>query len=720
MYLKKVELFGFKSFAEKTVLNFEPGIGSIIGPNGCGKSNISDAIRWCMGETRAKTMRSSQMQDVIFGGTQTRSATGMSEVSLTFDNSQNVLPIDYSEVTVTRRLFRSGESEYYLNKTQCRLKDVRDLFLDTGLGRTGYSVIEQGRVDFLTTAEPKDRRELFEEAAGIAKYKVRREETLKRLEKIDSDMARLSDALVIHKEQITQLDVAAKKAKQYKKYQEDLAKYEVADLVQKIAYGNAEIERLKQTLEPKIVEYETSNTQSSQTDAQIQELRFTLETRNEEHVEFNRLLSEIKAEIAISDQIIQHATNREAELKAETENLKIEIEQNNQKSAQYTAQISAMTGDDTQLKEEVAALEAEYKNKESAYNLIKERLSSVTSKETELRVALNLLESEKEAIVNSRASLTETKIHLEAELASIERMVHRVETEIEPSRNEISALETELAQTQASLSDVIAAQEKTAESTAESDAKLKEIDDKLGHLRENLASTLAKVETLEEQNQKDPLHEALSALKVINGIKGTLSSLISIDEHKADIIISALGEKLNYVFCETQVQAEEAVKFLEDNSYPRVTFIVNEKLSGYQVKPLGDLGFGTASELSKHLKFAPEYEKAVNFICAQSIVSGNKVYSDVLVHGGAKTPSDNPLIIEEQIKKLDSQSGDLKKQIAALSDEASVINESKINVNLEKSRLSNEVIKLTASLETKKSLIEEKQRDIESALSEIQ
>lgn len=156
------------------------------------------------------------------GGTQTRTTTGMAEVSFIFDNSQNVLPVDYSEVIITRRLFRSGESEYFINKTQCRLKDIRDMFLDTGIGYDSYSIIEQGKVDFLTTAKPEDRRELFEEAAGIAKYKVRREETFKKLGKIDADMSRLSDVLVVYKQQIVALNSAAKKAKQYKKSTEKI------------------------------------------------------------------------------------------------------------------------------------------------------------------------------------------------------------------------------------------------------------------------------------------------------------------------------------------------------------------------------------------------------------------------------------------------------------------------------------------------------------------
>ena len=195
MYLKKLELCGFKSFADRTTLSFEHGVSCIIGPNGCGKSNISDAIRWCLGEQRAKSMRTKSMQDVIFNGAKSRAVAGLSEVTLLFDNSQNTIPIDFSEVAITRRLFRSGESEYFINKTQCRLKDIRDLFLDTGIGTGGYSIIEQNKVEELVMANPETRREFFEEAAGVAKYKVRREETIHRLEKVESEMSRLKDSL---------------------------------------------------------------------------------------------------------------------------------------------------------------------------------------------------------------------------------------------------------------------------------------------------------------------------------------------------------------------------------------------------------------------------------------------------------------------------------------------------------------------------------------------
>src|SRR3989338_6842485 len=173
MQLKTIEIVGFKSFANKTVIDFKEGITAVVGPNGCGKSSIVDAFRWCLGEMSAKSLRSKQMLDVVFAGSTGKAPMNLAEVTLTFDNTHHLLPIDFTEVEVTRKLFRSGESEYFLNQTQCRLKDIRDLFLDTGIGE-GYSILAQGEVDFVINAKAEERRELFEEAAGISKYKVRR------------------------------------------------------------------------------------------------------------------------------------------------------------------------------------------------------------------------------------------------------------------------------------------------------------------------------------------------------------------------------------------------------------------------------------------------------------------------------------------------------------------------------------------------------------------
>ncbi|MDP4177411.1 MAG: AAA family ATPase, partial [Bacillota bacterium] len=181
MFLKSVEIRGFKSFADRTNLIFKRGVTAVVGPNGSGKSNIADAVRWVLGEQSIKSLRGGKMEDVIFAGTQYRKPVSLAQVSLTLDNTEGKLPIEYSDVTISRRLFRSGESEYYINNTQCRLKDVQELFMDTGIGKEGYSIIGQGKIEAILSGKPEDRRNLLEEASGIVKYKTRKEEAEKKL-----------------------------------------------------------------------------------------------------------------------------------------------------------------------------------------------------------------------------------------------------------------------------------------------------------------------------------------------------------------------------------------------------------------------------------------------------------------------------------------------------------------------------------------------------------
>ena len=196
MYLKRLEMQGFKSFADKTILEFRPGITGVIGPNGSGKSNISDAIRWILGEQSMKSLRGNKTQDIIFAGTQNRKSLGFAEASLVFDNTDGTLPIEFSEVTITRKIYRSGETGYYINKAPCRLKDVIELFMDTGIGRDGYSIIGQGKVDEILSNKSEDRRHIFEEAAGIVKYRARKEETEKKLEQTKLNLLRINDIII--------------------------------------------------------------------------------------------------------------------------------------------------------------------------------------------------------------------------------------------------------------------------------------------------------------------------------------------------------------------------------------------------------------------------------------------------------------------------------------------------------------------------------------------
>jgi len=248
LHLKSVELQGFKSFADKIYLDFNHGITAIVGPNGSGKSNISDAIRWVMGEQSVRSLRGSRMEDVIFAGTEVRKPQGFAEVSLVLDNSTRLFPLDYEEVTVTRRVYRSGEGEYFINRNACRLKDIHELFMDTGLGREGYSIVGQGKIDEILSNKSEDRRRIFEEAAGITKYKYRKNEAEKKLERTNENLTRVNDIMLELSSQIEPLRHQSEKAKRYLNLREELKDIEVNAAV-------VSIEKNKKDLETAKVEY---------------------------------------------------------------------------------------------------------------------------------------------------------------------------------------------------------------------------------------------------------------------------------------------------------------------------------------------------------------------------------------------------------------------------------------------------------------------------------
>ena len=298
MYLKSIEVQGFKSFANKTLFEFHNGITCIVGPNGSGKSNVADAVRWVLGEQSSKQLRGANMQDVIFSGTQNRKPQGYASVAITFDNSDRHLNLDYNEVTVSRRIYRSGESEYRLNGTQCRLKDVTELFYDTGIGKEGYSIIGQGQIDKILSGKPEDRRELFDEAAGIVKFKRRKAAAKKRLESEQANMVRLSDIMSELSRQVGPLEKQAASAKEYLRLRDELKQYDIDAYAVESTKTESDLAALEKNLAITTRDYEDTNRSSEALKAKYERQQDSL----------NSLDTQISA---LRDEISDCQTNRQ-------------------------------------------------------------------------------------------------------------------------------------------------------------------------------------------------------------------------------------------------------------------------------------------------------------------------------------------------------------------------------------------------------------------------
>src|SRR5574344_299684 len=309
MYLKRLELQGFKSFADKTVLEFKPGITSVIGPNGSGKSNISDSIRWVLGEQSMKSLRGSSSSDIIFAGTQNRKSLGFAEASIVIDNSDGKLPIEYNEVTVTRKIYRTGETGYFINKTPCRLKDILELFMDTGIGKDGYSIIGQGKIDEILSNKSEDRRRIFEEAAGIVKYRTRKNESEKKLEQTKLNLLRINDILTEIETTLDPLRIQSEKAKQFLDLREELKNIEVGLFLYNIESYRERLEQILKDEEIMNSQKDAENKKLEETQLNKEQLKsaidsITIEIENVQNLGFESTnkIEKINSEIGISNE----------------------------------------------------------------------------------------------------------------------------------------------------------------------------------------------------------------------------------------------------------------------------------------------------------------------------------------------------------------------------------------------------------------------------------
>jgi chromosome segregation protein len=668
MYLKRLEMVGFKSFAERTRLEFEPGITAIVGPNGCGKSNVVDALRWCLGEMSPKSLRSKVLLDVIFNGSANRVPSNLSEVSLTFDNANHRLPIDFTEVTITRRLFRSGESEYFMNKTQCRLKDIRELFLDTGIGEEGYSIMEQGRVDFILSARPEERRELFEEAAGVSKYKARREEALRKMDRTQLDLDRLSDVIAMTKEQMDKIDAQVRKARLYQKAQDDLKRTEISYWVWEASQLEEQIGSMRNALQMIENDLQQKNTDVAKWEASLTDLRWQETQIGERLVELNRRLSEVDGAIAMAEQKGTTAREREEEIRHRDFVLDAEL-----------SQARARRGDLERMRSEVkGTLEAEAgQARESA-----ESLQAADQVHRERAEALKELEAQAKSLQDDlwKKNQERTRLHndisaqkslegrLETQQASLEKEKAKVQEKSQSQSGALAEGEDEarrLVEETASL-ELKAAEAKDAVASVE--GRLAELAKLLTGAQNAVYRLKAQLDAQDEYEASDVYAQGVQAILAarLPGIHGPFGKLIAVSAVDEGPVRRALGSHVNDLVAETLDQARAAVDHLASQGKGRARFIVLDRLPSGG-RPSAGASMGGHRAVMDLVRTEDAFRPAVDFLLGGWLAQGNALYGEGLLEGGAETasvPAFDSLRRGNIHKELDMHSADLDKLTA--------------------------------------------------------
>lgn len=575
MYISDLHLHGFKSFAHKTHVKFDNGITAIVGPNGCGKSNIVDALRWVLGEQRPSLLRSSSMSNVIFNGTAKRKALGMADVSLTFVNDKGILPVEYSELTITRRLYRSGESEYLINNTPCRLKDIMELFMDTGMSSDAYSVIELKMVEEILNDRNNDRRKLFEEAAGITKFKERRKQTIRKLDETLKDMQRLEDILVEIRKKVRSLELQAEKAVKAKNLNHQLENLDKA-------YNRAEFYKIEEELKPlkeRIANAEREKQQFSKRTADLERLE---EQARNRLIEKERLEAEAKKRVS---QIYSSIRDLETSLKITKEKINNEhqvVRQHQRDIEQSNVDLKELHNLKESASRQLEGLFFEQKQSETSLVSSKETFSEVQQNYSKVRHDLYELEISISKVNQKLTALQSNRIKLESRLENSEHDALRISRDIENFEDEILNAKGELNLLKDKAESV---EKQLGEKESELEAATRKKSE-LENLREEIREEIRKVKSRRDAvNSEISLMESLAENSAVlpssvEFLKHnftdkllTVGDILQTSEELAPALEAALGDAIHYLVVDSLETAKEAADLLKSEKKGRATFI---------------------------------------------------------------------------------------------------------------------------------------------------
>lgn len=628
MYLKSIEVQGFKSFANKIIFDFHNGITGIVGPNGSGKSNVADAVRWVLGEQKVKQLRSSNMQDVIFSGTEMRKPQGFAYVAITLDNSDHHLAIDYDQVTVSRRVYRSGESEYMINGSACRLKDIYELFYDTGIGKEGYSIIGQGQIDKILSGKPEERRELFDEAAGIVKFKRRKAIAQKKLEDEKQNLVRVSDILSELEKQIGPLAKQSESAREYLRLKEELKKYDVNQFLmeteslriqikesgEKEAIVSRDLEETRQISEGIREEYEAL-------DASLAELDEAIDRARNEKNQSDMAMGNLEGQInVLREQINTEQMNAE-HIAGRIRTIHTEIEAKTVQSASYEEERSQIAG-------QVKAAAERQKEAEAALNESDEKI--------------HLLEQQIEdgkggiiGILNEKASFSARQQRYETMLEQVNVRRSEVCQKLLKYKSDESEQDERLAALEREAGEIESAISERDEARASSEARTEELEQEVRRLNKNLNNkqqeyhtSYTKLESLRNIAERyegygGSIRKVMEVKDRIHGIHGVVADLITVPKKYEIAIETALGGSIQNVVTDSEQTAKHLIEYLKKNRFGRATFLpltsIGNKNSFHQEKALAEPGvLGLASSL---VEADPQYEGLLTYLLGRVVVA---------------------------------------------------------------------------------------------------
>ena len=629
MYLKSLELQGFKSFPDKTLIRFGDDITAIVGPNGSGKSNISDAILWVMGEQSSKTLRGAKMEDVIFGGTQKRKAVGFAEATLTLDNTDRALPYDADEVMVTRRYYRSGDGEYYINRQSARLKDIHEMFMDTGMGREGYSNIGQGRIDEILSLKSADRREIFEEAAGISKYRHRKEETERKLQHTEDNLLRIGDKVSELELQLEPLRVQSEKAKKYLELKEELRGVEVAvwlDTLEKLSaaakkaeedYKSASfvLQQAHDDLEKLYRQAEDMGTALRQKDGQLETVRVKVSMLDATHQQLEGQMAVLQGNIDNNNANIRRIEEEVQGQEDRSDGLMGQIVGTRERIVQIEGSLKLKRQELDGLQQQLTAMTA------SAQGLTKQFLE-LRGKETSLAADLAGREADVRGLEESMSQTGQRLAQLDEDLAAGHGRAEEARAKLEATRKELSAARDNATAANNMIAGYTLRQQTRAQRRDELARTLRDLSDKLNSVSAKARVFRAMERDFESYTKSVRLVMQEAQRGRLPGIHGPVSRLIRTGDEFTVAIEIALGAAMQQIVVSSEADGKAAIAYLKRTGGGRATFLPMTTIQGRILQENGlesCRGFiGIASQL---VTAQPQYRGIVDNLLGRTVIA---------------------------------------------------------------------------------------------------